>query len=512
MRSDVWDPILRRDSKVSRFTVGIDLGTTGTKAILFSPEMGVVAETTRAVDLFSPSPGFAEADPNQWKANAVDSIRELMATSGVSPNEIMAVSATGMVPAIVLTDENGAPLYRAMLQNDARATEEIGELALELRDLDLVALTGSPLSQQSLAPTLSWLQRHAALPMKSLRYVTGSYDWLLMAFGADAHVEANWALESGLFSIDGEPIQKVFGACGVSPDVIPPIRHSSDVVGHLSAEVAELTGLIAGTPLVVGGADHVLSAFGAGVTNPGDCLIKLGGAGDILAASDKIVVDERLYLDAHPVPGQWLPNGCMATSGSLIRWFQRLTAGPDLARLDDAAAQVPPGEILCLPYFLGEKSPVHDPRLRGAFLGLHLGHSQEHLFRSILEAIAFGFRQHIDIFRSIGIDVTKVVVTNGGSKSKLWKQIHADVLQMPLSPVVNHPGGALGAAFAGALGVGLLHNWTDIERYIQLGAPVIPNLQHADVYNDAYEEWSEFGTITTNLAHRLSDRSIGIDQ
>jgi len=510
MRPNIRDPILRRDSKVSRFTVGIDLGTTSTKAILFSPERGVVAETTRSVDLFSPGPGFAEANPKQWRANAVDSIRELMATSGVSSSEIMAVSATGMVPAIVLTDENYTPLYRAMLQNDARATQEIGELALELRDLDLVTITGSPLSQQSLAPTLSWLRRHAALPMKSLRYVTGSYDWLLMAFGADAHVEANWALESGLFSIDGEPVLEVFNACGISPDVIPPVRRSSDIVGHLSAEIAEITGLAAGTPLVVGGADHVLSAFGAGVANPGDCLIKLGGAGDILVVSDKIVVDERLYLDAHPVPGQWLPNGCMATSGSLIRWFQHLTGAPDLAQLDDAAAQVPPGEILCLPYFLGEKSPVHDPRLRGAFLGLHLGHRQEHIFRSILEAIAFGFRQHIEIFNSIGIDFRKVLVTNGGSKSKLWKQIHADVLQMPLSPVLNHPGGALGAAFAGALGVGLLQNWTEIERYIHLDALVIPNPQHSDVYNDAYEEWRKFGSITTDLAHRLSDRSIGI--
>jgi xylulokinase len=497
---------------VSRFTVGIDLGTTGTKAILFSPESGVIAETTRAVDLFSPGPGFAEADPNQWKANAVEAIRELMATSGVRPNEIMAVSTTGMVPAVVLTDEKGAPLHRAMLQNDARATQEIGELAHELRDLDLVTITGSPLSQQSLAPTLSWLRRHAVPEMKSLRYVTGSYDWLLMAFGADAHVEANWALESGLFSIDGEPVLEVFNACGVSPDVIPPVRRSSDIVGHLSAEIAEITGLDAGTPLVVGGADHVLSAFGAGVANPGDCLIKLGGAGDILAVSDKIVVDQRLYLDAHPVPGQWLPNGCMATSGSLIRWFQQLTSAPDLAQLDDAAAQVPPGEILCLPYFLGEKSPVHDPRLRGAFLGLHLGHRQEHLFRSILEAIAFGFRQHIDIFNSMGIDCRNVVVTNGGSKSNLWKQIHADVLQMPLSPVVNHPGGALGAAFAGALGVGLLHNWTEIERYVHLDDPVIPNSQLARVYNDAYEEWRTFGTITTDLAHRLSDRSIGFDE
>lgn len=494
---------------MSRFTVGIDLGTTGTKAILFSPERGVVAETTRSVDLFSPGPGFAEANPDQWKDNAVDSIRELMATSGVSSSEIMAVSATGMVPAVVLTDENYTPLYRAMLQNDARATQEIGELALELADLDLVAITGSPLSQQSLAPTLSWLRRHAALPMKSLRYVTGSYDWLLMAFGADAHVEANWALESGLFTINGEPVLEVFNACGISPDVIPPVRRSSDIVGHLSPEIAEITGLAEGTPLVVGGADHVLSAFGAGVANPGDCLIKLGGAGDILAASDKIVVDERLYLDAHPVPGQWLPNGCMATSGSLIRWYQQLTGAPDLAQLDDAAAHVPPGEILCLPYFLGEKSPVHDSRLRGAFFGLHLGHRQEHLFRSILEAIAYGFRQHIEIFNSIGIDIRNVVVTNGGSKSKLWKQIHADVLQMPLSPVVNHPGGALGAAFAGALGVGLVHNWTEIERYIQLDALVIPNAQLADVYNDAYEEWRQFGTITTDLAHRLSDRSIG---
>jgi xylulokinase len=497
---------------LSAYTIGIDLGTTGTKAILFSPDRGVVAETTRAADLFSPGPGFAEAEPNQWLANSIESIRELMAASNTKASDIKAVSATGMVPAVVLSDDYCAPLQRAMLQNDARASQEIHELALELRDLDLVRLTGSPLSQQSLAPTLLWLRRHAALRMKSLRHVTGSYDWLLMALGAKPHVESNWALESGLFSIAGEPIQAVFKACGMSPDIIPPIRSSSDIVGGLSVNIAESTGLVAGTPLVVGGADHVLSAFCAGVTNPGDCLIKLGGAGDILAATDRIVYDKRLYLDAHPVPGHWLPNGCMATSGSLIRWFQRLSGIPDLMQLDDAAAKAAPGEILCLPYFLGEKSPLHDPRLRGAFLGLHLGHNKEHIFRSVLEAIAFGFRQHIEIFDSIGIEVGRVMITNGGSKSTLWKQIHADVLQLPLNQVLNHPGGALGAAFAGALGVGLLQEWDAIERYIKLDSAVIPNQRHANVYNAAYEEWSEFGTVTTELSHRLSDRSMEVQE
>jgi xylulokinase len=487
-------------------TVGIDIGTTGTKTVLLDPETGVIAQTSRETALYSPLPGSAEADPAQWHANVVDSLRELLGASGTRAGAVGAIAVSGMVPAVLPVDDRGAPLRRAILQNDARAGAQVRALAEDLRGIDLVSLTGSALTQQSVAPTTVWLREHEPEVYERTAHYVGSYDWVLAALGAEVHVEQNWALESGLFTIDGELAEPVLRAAKLDPATLAPVRRPGTRVGELSAAAAAATGLEAGTALVVGGADHVLSAYAAGVNRPGDALVKLGGAGDILVASDSRVVDERLYLDAHPVPGHWLPNGCMATSGSLIRWFQALIGGEDLTALDDQAAAANPAEVLCLPYFLGEKSPLHDPDLRGVFAGLHLGHSRADLYRSVLEGIAFGFRHHVDVFTDVGIPPTRVMVTNGGSKSLLWKQIHADVLGVELSPVRGHPGASLGAAVIAAIGIGALDEWSDAARFIALDPSVVPDAARRSVYDDAYATWRALGDAVTETSHRLARR------
>ncbi|TDL05870.1 carbohydrate kinase [Mycolicibacterium obuense] len=489
---------------MTRYTVGIDIGTTGTKTVLLDVERGIVATATRETALHSPAPGYAEADTGQWHSNVVDSIREVLRTADVPAEQVGALATSGMVPAVVPVDESGRPLRRAILQNDARAHREVSDLATALADTDLVHLTGSALTQQSVAPTTVWLRDHEPEISARTAHWVGSYDWVLTALGAPVHVEENWAIESGLFTLGGQVAEMVLTAAQLDPTTLPPVRRPGTQVGELSPAAAGATGLRAGTPLVVGGADHVLSAFAAGVNGPGDALVKLGGAGDILVASDTPVVDERLYLDAHPVPGHWLPNGCMATSGSLIRWFQSLVGGTALTDLDDEAAQQPPAEILCLPYFLGEKSPLHDPDLRGVFAGMHLGHGRADMYRAVLEAIAFGFRHHVDVFAEIGIPLTRVMITNGGSKSTLWKQIHADVLGMEMNPVRGHPGASLGAAVIAAIGVGALDGWSDAARFITLDDPYVPDPSRAERYDIAYATWRDLGDAVSPISHALA--------
>lgn len=489
---------------MNQHTIGIDVGTTGTKTVLFDTHRGIVAQASRETTLHSPQPGFAEADTGQWHTNVVESIREVLGTGDVPSEAVTAIAVSGMVPAVVPLDDRGIPLRHAILQNDARAHAEVTTLAAALDGVDLVTMTGSALTQQSVAPTTAWLRTHEPDVYRRTMHYVGSYDWVLTALGADVHVEQNWALESGLFTIDGAIADAVAAAAGLDASTLPPVRRPGTKVGELSPAAAGETGLKAGTALIVGGADHVLSAFAAGVNAPGDALVKLGGAGDILVASDTKVVDERLYLDAHPVPGHWLPNGCMATSGSLIRWFQALIGGTELSVLDDESASGAPAEVLCLPYFLGEKSPIHDPDLRGVFAGMHLGHTRADLYRSVLEAIAFGFRHHVDVFTDIGIRPNRVMITNGGSKSTLWKQIHADVLGIEMRPVRGHPGASLGAAVIAAIGVGALDDWSDAARFVALDPPVVPDPTRRAVYDDAYQNWRDLGAAVAPISHAMA--------
>jgi xylulokinase len=411
------------------------------------------------------------------------------------------------VPAVLALDADGRPLRRAILQNDARATREVQELAALLADVDLVQLTGSALTQQSVAPTLRWLERYEPDVFAGTAAVAGSYDWLAARLGAEPHVERNWALESGLFGFDEEPLIEVLDRAGIPDRVLLKVRGPGTAVGQVSDRAAAESGLRAGTPVVVGGADHVSSAYGAGLLEPGDWLVKLGGAGDILAVSEARLIDERLYLDAHPAGG-WLPNGCMATSGSLVRWLARVSGGASLDELDAEAAAIAPGAggIVCLPYFLGEKSPLHDPAQRGAFIGLHLGHERGHLHRAALEAVAYGFRHHVEVFAERKIPLSRARVTNGGSRSTLWKQILADVLGVELWPVVDHPGASLGAALAAGVGAGDARGWDSIRPLVKLGEPISPRTQYRERYDELYAIYRALEPALRPLSHRLASQ------
>jgi len=484
--------------------VGIDLGTTSTKVALVSSEHGLVSTASREATLSSPSPGFAEASPAQWWDNVVALIPEVLDRGGAMPADVAAIATSGMVPAVVVTDDAGRPRRPAILQNDARAVVELAELAGELAGVDLVTTTGSPLSQQSVAPTLRWLSRHQPHVLDDDAVVVGSYDWLSWMLGARPHVEENWAVESGLFDLDLAPFAPVAAAVPEAGCVPAPVAPGA-IVGELGTAAAAATGFVAGTPLVVGGADHVLSAVAAGLRRGGDLLVKLGGAGDIMLVTEAPLTDRRLYLDRYPMPGRWIPNGCMATSGSLLRWLQHVVGGVELEALDVEAAGCPQGDVLCLPYFLGEKTPLHDPELRGAFVGLHLGHGRGALHRAALEAIGFGVRHHLEVFGELGFAPTDGWVSDGGSRSALFTQIVADITGVSLRPVVDHPGASLGAALLAMVGIGAVADLAATP--VAPTAPVVaPDPVRHERYSDTYALWRQLGVALAPTSHALARR------
>ena len=463
--------------------LGLDIGTTATKGILLDPALGLVAEAERPTALHTDQPGWAEEEVGEWWANVASLCRDL-----ADGREIASVGVSGMVPCVVLHDAEGRSIRRSIQQNDARAGVEIEELRSRLAGARVLERTGSAITQQSVGPTLMWLQRHEREVWARTRTIGGSYDTIVRLFTGERSVEANWALESGLYDIEtGDWAPDVLDAVSLDRDLLPPIHRSDEVVGRITPGAAAQTGLRAGTPVVAGSADHVASAFAAGLVQEGDLLIKLGGAGDILLTTVEPVVDGRLYLDFHLAPGLYLPNGCMAASGSFIRWFQaQLGGGESLAHLDEEAAAAGPGAggVIALPYMLGEKTPIHDPDARGAFIGMSLATERGHLFRAVLEGIAFGFRHHLDVFAELGQTPRRVRVTNGGARSRLWKQVTADVLGLPLETLNSHPGSALGAAFAAGMGVGAFGSWDEIERFVEVGETIEPREQ--DRYERPY--------------------------
>jgi xylulokinase len=477
---------------MGRCVLGIDIGTTGVKGLLIGPGGERVAEAMAAHDLRSPYPGWAEEDPAEWWQGVQTVCRQLLHKR--DPREIVAVGCSGMVPALVLLDEAGQVLRPSIQQNDARAVEEIEQLRRELDQERLFAITGGYTNQQHVGPRLMWVQRHEPEVWRRTRWVMGSYDYIVYRLTGQRSLEINWAVESGLLNIHRrEWDTDLLRASGLHPELFPPVRFPTEVVGEVTPAAAEETGLAPGTPVIAGSADHVASALAAGLRENGDLLIKFGGAGDILYCLDRLETHPQLYIDYHDIPGRYLLNGCMAASGSLVKWFVTEVlgweaSGESYRRLDEAAARVPPASdgLIVLPYFLGEKTPIFDAQARGIFFGLTLSHGRGHMFRAILEAVIYGFQHHVEVLTARGYTIRRVVATDGGVRSGLWRQIAADVLGLPITSFPEHPGSALGVAFVAGMAVGLFRDWAEIEAFAGQALRNEPDPKAHARYQEAY--------------------------
>jgi xylulokinase len=493
MPSDAWP----RDACV----VGLDIGTTSTVAVVMRPTGEVLAAASRPSQLFSPAPGFAEADPGEWWDNACATLREAIALAAVQPS---AICVTGMVPALIMLDAEGQPLRRSLQQNDARCARELEELGAEIDAAEFLARTGQGLTQQLIAPKLRWVARHEPHVFARATHILGSYDYLNFRLAGRVTVERNWALEAGFVDLGADAIAPDLAALtGLAQSTIPPLVAAHERIGAVTAEAGAATGLPVGATVFGGAADHIASALAAGLTDAGDVLLKFGGAGDVIAISERAEPDPRLFLDYHLVPGLYAPNGCMAASGSLLRWLAALIGGVSLAELDAEAAAVPAGAegVRMLPYFLGEKTPIHDTRARGTITGLSLNHGRGHIWRAALEAIACGFRHHLDVLADRGRAAQRLYASDGGSRSDVWMQIVADVCGQPLSTLGDAYGSSVGAAWVAAVGLGLAE-WADVGKARRLGKTFSPRPDKAKASDVVYADYRALYVALRPFFHR----------
>ncbi|MQT15268.1 FGGY-family carbohydrate kinase [Segnochrobactrum spirostomi] len=495
--------------------LGLDIGTTSTIGILIRLPDQVLGLASRPVTLSSPHAGWAEEDPAEWWANVGAICRELLATTGIAPSEIAAVGVTGMLPAVVLLGRDGRVLRPSIQQSDGRCGREVAELRAERDEAAFIAKAGNGINQQLVTAKLRWIERHEPDVFSRIATVFGSYDYVNWRLTGERAVEQNWALEAGFVDVVKGVIDDDLVALAHIPRAVVPRKVAShEVLGRVQAAAAAETGLAEGTLVVGGAADMIASALGAGIVSAGDVLLKFGGAVDILTATDQVRPDPRLYLDYHLVPGLFMPNGCMSTGGSVLNWFVRTLAGGEAAaaaaagislhqRLDRLAAAKPAGAegLTILPYFLGEKTPIHDPAARGVFDGLDLSHDIGHLWRALLESYAYAIRHHVEVLKDMGHKAERFVVSDGGSASRVWMQIVADVLEQPVQRLTGHPGSCLGAAWTAAIGAGLTNDWSGVSRFVEFGDRLEPEPATAATYRKGYDR---FRDLYRRLAGRES--------
>ena len=486
--------------------LAIDIGTTSVKALILTEEGKTAAEAVSPHLLLSPHPGWAEENAAEWENGVWKALEALKKQAPEELSSVSAIGVCGMVPAIVLLDGDGKPLRNSIQQNDARCTAQIEKLKKELDQKELFSRTGGFTNQQHILPRLLWVKENEPEIWSRVRHIMGSYDYINFILTGEFSLEKNWAVESGAWDIrENRWMTGILEKYGISPDLLPAVHEPGETIGKVRPEIAEKLGLPEDTAVIAGSADHVAAALACGLSERGDLLIKFGGAGDILLCTDEIVTDERLFFDIHDVPGKYLLNGCMAASGSLLKWYTEgiLKGAASYAELDAEAEKIPAGSdgLIVLPYFLGEKTPLMDPDARGVFFGLTLAHTRAHIYRAILESVIFGFRHHLDVMKEKGLEPLRVFAADGGAKSPLWCQIAADILGRPVLAFTEGTGSALGTAILAGQSSGILDDSVSLNDLIPEAVRYEPSEENRAAYDRAYEIYRQLYERNKDLMH-----------
>ena len=447
------------------YVLGIDTSTTATKAMVVAGDGTVVATGVADYAIATPRPGWSEQDPEVWWTAARRAIRAAMTAVGLPRDSIGAVGLTGQMHGSVLLDAGGAVVRPALLWNDQRTRHECDEIRERIGPERLVRLTGNDALTGFTAPKLLWVRRnepeawarvaHVLLPKDYVRYrLTG----LTATDAADA---------SGTLLLDVRArswSHEVVAGLDLDESLLPDLFEGPVVSGTLTAEAAAATGLQAGTLVVAGGGDQAANAVGVGAVTPAVGALSLGTSGVVFVPTPQPVVEQagRVHAFCHAVPALWHVMGVMLSAAGSLRWYRDVVA-PDVEYADlisEAGSTAPGSEGLrFLPYLTGERTPHANPDARGAFVGLTARHRRAHLTRAVLEGVAFGLRDGLELMRSSGVTFpTEFRVSGGGTKSPIWLQIVADVLGVPLAVTGTAEGAAFGAAVLAAVGAGWFPN------------------------------------------------------
>ncbi len=458
--------------------VGIDVSTTATKALLLDENGRVVASGSAEYGYEMPRPMWTEQDPNIWWEATLTALAEMRERSGVAASEIDCVGLTGQMHGSVLLDEAGEVVRPAILWNDQRTVLECDEIRRRIGRDRLISITGNDVMTGFTAPKLLWVATHEPDNWARVATILLPKDYLRFRLSGERMVDVAGGSGTMLFDLAGRTWSaELLDVLEIDPTLCPPTHEGPSITSTVSEEAARATGLRSGTPIVAGGGDQSANAVGLGVIGSGVVALSLGTSGVVFAASETPTIDRegRVQAFCHAVPGRWHMMGVMLSAAGSLRWLRdTLSPGTDFADLVAGAGEVPAGSegLLFLPYLSGERTPHSDPLARGAFVGLTMGHDLRHMTRAVLEGVAYGLRDSLDLM--VGVGVTKpsaIRASGGGIRSELWRQILADVLEAEIQVVTTDEGAAFGAGLLAAVGAG----WrSDVSRAVDAMVEVHP--------------------------------------
>ncbi len=479
------------------YLLGIDIGTSGTKGLLMNREGKIYARAGREYSIDMPQPSWAEQDPEIWWKAVIQIIREIIEKSEVNPKEIRGIGLSGQMHGTVFLDKNLQPFHPAIIWADQRSSSQCEFIYQKIVKEQLAELTGNPVSTGFMCSTLLWMKENQTEEFSQIYRVVLAKDYIRYRLTRNLGVEVTDASSTLLLDIKRRCwSEELLDILGLPLKILPEkVHESKEVAGYLLAEVAKNTGLLEGIPVVYGGGDQSMQAVGNGVIKPRILSSTIGTGGQLFITLEKFTYDPKLRIHSfcHAIPNTYHLQGAILSAGLSLKWLREniLHTLNSYRIFDKEVEEIRAGSegIIFLPYLLGERSPYMNPQAKGVFFGLSLKHHRAHMIRAVMEGVVFALRDCLEVFKELGIKIEQVVASGGGAKSRVWRQMQADVFNKEISMTQSTEQAAMGAAILAGVGVGI---YKDVEegcrKVVKLkGEKIKPIPENVDIYSKQFE-------------------------
>lgn len=474
-----------------RYLLGVDFGGGASKATLLAEDGRIVAESSVEYRTYHPFPGACEQKPEEWCEALCRNVGNILERAGIGREEICAVAVDSATHTAVLCDGQMRPLRPAIHWTDSRSRQQAQRLREPGMEWIVQKAYHSPDPIWTL-PQLMWVRENEPELFSKIRFLFFEKDYIryrLTGVYATDYIEAQGSM---LYDFEKKCwSEELCALAGIRTDMLPPIVSPTGLVGTVTAEAAELTGLFEGTPVICGTTDTVLEVFASGAVRPGQMTVKLATAGRICVVTKKAYPHPQLINYSHVAKGLWYPGTATKSCAAAYRWY-RDTFGEDYETLNRGAETVGLGAdgLMFHPYLNGELTPYGDPKLCASFTGVQACHEKRHFTRAVLEGISMSLLDCLEMLKQIGIPTgTEGILIGGGAKGRLWRQITADMLGITLK-LTNSSDSSLGAAMLAGIATGVFCDCDDaVQRCVRVTETVLPNLENTAAYREQYKRY-----------------------
>lgn len=475
------------------FLLGVDIGTSGTKTVLFDEAGNTLTSALSEYPMYQPQAGWAEQDPEDWWRASYTTISEVLLKSGVNPEDIKGIGLSGQMHGAVLLGTDDKILRRAIIWCDQRTIAECEQITSIIGRERLVEITANPALTGFTASKIMWVKNNEPEVFEKIKKILLPKDYIRLKLTGEYATEVSDASGMQLMDIPARKwSREVLDKLGIRIDQLGDLYESQKVSGRINGMAAKLTGLKQGTPVVGGAGDQAAGAVGNGIVRPGVISSTIGTSGVVFAYSKDIRIDPmgRLQTFCHAIPGTWHMMGVTQTAGYSLKWFRdnfcfEEKRVADIMKIDPYVlmdqeaekAEAGCGGLIYLPYLMGERAPHLDPNARGVFFGISARHEKQDMLRAVMEGVAYAMRDCLEIIKGMGVEINEVRASGGGGKSRFWRQMQADVLGTDISTINSSEGPALGVALLAGVGTGVYGSVPEACD----AAIKVKSIQHADM-------------------------------